>query len=284
MATLEKVMQMRRQGIPESQIVRELREGGINPREINEALSQSKIKSALAIESSSEPINQRAITKQVDQEPNLRIESEPTNQMRPSIMPSNEKNPQSIPEEQLSPQQNYEQEIPSSYRSSSMPYSEYPQENYPQEQYAPEQYPQQAQYQEYSPEYSQSANIETINEIAEQIVEEKIEKLKKQTTTFLRFKEEITLEIEKINQRLEKIENVFNALQVAILKKIGDYGEDIKNISKEMHQTQESFSKVINPLTDMSRQNSKQESSEKPKSKTLTKKKGSDTFENYLRA
>ncbi|MDP2946626.1 MAG: hypothetical protein Q8N88_00790, partial [Nanoarchaeota archaeon] len=64
------------------------------------------------------------------------------------------------------------------------------------------------------------------------------------------FKDSLSLEVEKINERITRIENVFNELQVAILKKIGEYGENIQNIEKEMNMTQNSFSKILNPLTD----------------------------------
>ena len=47
-----------------------------------------------------------------------------------------------------------------------------------------------------------------------------------------------------------KLEDIFTQLQISILKKIGEYGSDIKNISNEMVKTQESFSKILNPLTD----------------------------------
>ena len=42
-------------------------------------------------------------------------------------------------------------------------------------------------------------------------------------------------------------------LQSAILKKIGDYGGAVQNISKDLQATQESFSKLINPLIDQKR-------------------------------
>ena len=47
MAALEQVMQMKQQGMSERQIIENLRGQGITPKDINEALSQSSIKTAI---------------------------------------------------------------------------------------------------------------------------------------------------------------------------------------------------------------------------------------------
>ena len=104
------------------------------------------------------------------------------------------------------------------------------------------------QYPEYQAQ--QSLDVDVINEIVEQTIDEKIEGLKKQITSFTKFKEDAAMELGKIDERLTAMEESFNDLQMAILKKIGNFGADIENISKEMQESQYSFSKIINPLTD----------------------------------
>jgi hypothetical protein len=37
---------------------------------------------------------------------------------------------------------------------------------------------------------------------------------------------------------------------MAILKEVGEYGKNIEKIAKESEATRESFSKMVNPLTD----------------------------------
>ena len=64
---------------------------------------------------------------------------------------------------------------------------------------------------------------------------------------------------------------------MAIIRKIGDYGEDIENLSKEIRATQDSFGKIINPLAEKA----KEEKNKEPSKNTKTKK--DDSFENYLR-
>jgi hypothetical protein len=261
MATLETVMQLKQQGVSDSQIVQTLQQQGISPKEINEALSQSNIKNELTPGQQGAPISGQT----------------PINEMPPQGMQSMMQG-QTSQEMQQPPMQ--EQMPPQGMQQSIMSTGQMPQTQQPmtQEMQAPEPYPpQQPQeqmpyYDEYQPQ--QSSDIETINDIAEQIVEEKTTKIKKQITEVTRFKDELILEIKKIDQRLTKIEDNFHQLQMAILGKIGEYGEDIKNISTEMQATQESFSKMINPIIDRKRKETKV----KPKTKEK-----SDDFENYLR-
>ena len=96
--------------------------------------------------------------------------------------------------------------------------------------------------------------------------------------------------IEKLEEkdlvRLKKVEDLMQELQLAILKKIGQYGEDISTISKELQSTQDSFSKLVNPIIDNKRKTSSIEepTSKKPKSSSKSrKKKDSMNFEDFLR-
>lgn len=205
MATLERVMQMKGQGMSEDQIVQSLRQEGVPPRDIEESLSQSKIK--FEVNNSNMPIQQE---QGYDQ-----------NFTRSS----------------------FEEETPNPEEASQVQSAT--QEYYPE--YTPNQ-----NYQDYQPQ--QPFNIETINEMVEQAIEEKTDSLKKQIASFTRFKEDANIEIEKLNQRLLKIENTISDLQTSILRRIGDYGNDINSIAREMQTTQNTFSKIIDPLTDSVRE------------------------------
>ncbi len=264
MAALERVMQLKDQGIPESQIIDSLKQEGISPKEIDEALSQSKIKSALntneipqpaappGMQTSSiaQPVGQQEIQpiQQTQMQPSMTLQSQESTQ--PNMAPQPQELMQPI-QEQMPMTQSQQipiaqsQQIPQPYQTTA-PYVEPAQ--YPMSVPAP--YPK--QYEEDYPEYQpqQPADIETINDIAEQIAEEKNVKLKKQISSLARFKDEINSETKRIGDRLTKIEGVFNELQIAVLRKIGDYGKDIQNIAKEMHITQDSFSKILSPLTE----------------------------------
>ena len=107
-------------------------------------------------------------------------------------------------------------------------------------------------------------------------------------------------EIKQINRRVSKIENGFEELQIAIIRKIGDYGENIEKISKEISSQRESFSKILDPLTDNIRELQKitgtsntEQVETKHKTETHSagsrenesrrKSKKSTSFEDYLR-
>jgi len=227
MATLERFMQMQQQGISDQQIMQTLKDEGVSPREIMEAASQSKIKSAISNEN---PMQQENMPHDINDD--FQTSREPGMEgsvMNPQDYAGNEQYQQPYPAP--TPEQNQSQ----------MPQ----QEAYPMQDFYPDY---QQQYQEYQPQ--QGVDIETINEIVDQVTEEKTEKLKKQIEPFTKFKEELTVKFENISQRLVKIETTIEELQRSIIRKMGSYGEDIQNISREMHATQESFSKILNPLAD----------------------------------
>jgi hypothetical protein len=222
MAALERVMQMKSEGYTEPQIIDALKGEGVSPKEIYNALTQSTIKSEL----SQAPMAEQS-----------------TEGYSPSGVMQDQVDNTYQQEQTQDPNQKYPE-----YQGYGEQNNAYSQEPVPQE--ASGQYPQYQQYPEYQAPQQQQTDIETINEIAEQIVEEKTVELKKQISSFKNYNEETKAEFERINKKLEKMENNFNELQVAILRKIGEYGENIKNISSEMHETQDSFSKILNPLTD----------------------------------
>jgi len=267
MGILEQVMQLKQQGQNDSQIIESLQQQGTSPKDINEALSQSKVKSAIN--------EQEVMMQQSPQTPQQAPAPSPeTQQMQPSMMqaPSPEQQPPTQQEQQFTQPMQEMASLPTSTIQQPQP-----------------SYPEYSQYPEYQPQAA--SDIETINEIAEQITEEKTTQLKKQITGFTKFREEISLEVEKANERLLKIEATLNELQMAVLGKIGQYGKDIQNIAKEMHATQDSFSKILNPLTDNIRELQKITGSEekpgrpKPKTKSRAGRKAKEkvNFEDYLR-
>ncbi|MEK6830969.1 MAG: hypothetical protein AABX77_02975 [Nanoarchaeota archaeon] len=230
MAVLDQIMGMKKQGMSTPQIMQGLKERGITPKEINEALSQSEIKAEIDFQKFPQDQQTQSLAQQNSA---FERDSAKTEGMQPSIGSQ-----QNI---QVENEVSQEQEMPSE--------QEYPQYSEYQE-YSPNQNYQQYQdqYQEYQP--PQATDIETINDIALQLIEEKTKLFKKDLDNFSKFKLHSEERIKEIDKRLMKIESTLEELQLAIIRKIGSYGEDIKNISKEIKSTQESFSKILDPLTD----------------------------------
>ena len=212
MSTIEQIKQMQQQGFSDSQISDQLKQQGISPREVNEAIEQSRVKSAVYNEGA----------------------------MEPSIMPP----PTSMQQEQIMPQQAMQTRTAQATQ-------EINEMSQPQQEMM-EQQGQAYDYQQY-PEYTyqqQAYDPASITEITEQIVEEKTEKIQKQIQEINAFKTEIQGKAANIEERLRRIELIIDRLQISILNKIGEYGQNLSDLKNEMQTTQESFSKVLSPLSE----------------------------------
>lgn len=225
MAVLDRITEMKKRGLSTGQILQTLKEQGISPREINEALSQYEIKSEVAGDVEDFPAQNPEPELETPAVKNI-VGSEDFGGMQPSISSETAQTTQQIPAPEY---QEYTPEQPSSQ------YQEYGE-------YQP------YGYQEYLP--PQSTDIETINDLASGIIEEKTKHIKKELSALSKSKNEVEEKINNLDKRLTKIENILENLQNSIIRKIGDYGDDIKKISKEMAVQRESFSKILDPLTD----------------------------------
>lgn len=254
MALLERVMRMKEYGMSESQIIDSLKQEGFSPADIKESLAQSKIKENLETENNYSDYEGNNSDDNFPMQPSIMADQNRESLRNGRIKDKNEDIKQYPKKETSDNDYPYNESENNSYQD----YSYQNQSN--QQQYqndeTPEQYPeynqnynpQQGEYSEYQP--PQALDMETIGDIAEQIIEEKNEQLKKQIKSLINFKKEISVDIKRLDERMNKLEDIFTQLQISILKKVGEYGYDIKNISNEMTKTQDSFSKILNPLTD----------------------------------
>ncbi len=210
---LDRVTQMQNQGMSPEDINRNLRNEGFSPQQIDDALSQSQVKSA------------------VSQSPEFAQEQQTMQNMQQSIMP------QQPPYQQDSYAQTKisEPSPPAQYPEGSQEYY------YPE---TPQAYPQESYYPE------ASIDTETITEIAEQVVMEKLEKINKKFGNIPAFKIETKEKINNIDERLKKIETSIEKLQQAIIGKIGEFGESTEAVHKDLANLHNTVSKLMNPLID----------------------------------
>ncbi len=206
MPLLEEIKQMQNKGYDEAAIAQNLQEQGFNPREINEAMDQSRIKSAISADS-------------YEQNGQEAVMNNSPNEMQPSITSQ----PEQMQEEQQVQQPAYAEQ-----------YQQY----YPQQEY-------------YSPQPAISP--ETISEIADQIISERISTIKKALNIITEFKSFTEAKVSNMDSRLKKIEATIDRLQLSIIGKIGDYGKSVQEIKEELSGMEEAFSKVINPLVEKAR-------------------------------
>jgi DNA-binding transcriptional MerR regulator len=234
MAVLDNIKKMKDQGMNDDQISQRLREQGISPREIDEAMDQNNVKSAVASYEDFSPAY-----------PQDTSVFQPQNGGQSS-------------DDKI--------EVPG-YGNEQIQYQENPQ--YPQQQYNQQQYP------EYQYQYAEPLDTEMVAEVVEQIIEEKTEDMQKKLDELSRFRIEIQGRTENLNERLRRIESSIDRLQSAVIGKVGDYGKNISDLKKEMQMTQESFSKVISPLSEHMKELRK--IADGMKEKKTSKKKKSDS-------
>lgn len=247
MGVLDQVIDLKNKGVSENEIVNNLREQGISPKMIENALSQAKIKSAV---SASDDV-------QEGMEPSImrpeKAEPLPTEGMGPSEAdltppPSSSRVPpaaqrgfapmtQEMSEEEYVPRPQ-EETYESSYSQPQYSAQEY----YPQESYG------------YSPASVGAGDTDTMIEISEQVFSEKVKAIQKQLGDLNEFKTLAQTKIDNISDRLKRIEASIDRLQSAILEKVGSYGRGLDSVKKEMGMMQDSFGKMVNVLTDKARE------------------------------
>lgn len=217
MEVLDKVKMMKEDGFDDSQISQRLKKDGVSPKEVDEALDQSNVKSAVGTYEDFSPSYPQDV-------------SQDSGSMYPDFQPQ-------------SGRQNSEDKIeiepPIQYSSAPTQNVSYQNNSYAQQ---TEQYP---QYQ-----YAQPVDTEVISEIVEQIIEEKVREIKKNVDELMKFKVVLQGRTDNLNERLRMIEGSIDKLQSAVIGQVGNFGRNISDLKKEVHVTQESFSKILNPLSD----------------------------------
>jgi DNA-directed RNA polymerase specialized sigma subunit len=183
MATLDKVMQMQAQGISDSDIAYNLKNEGVSAKEINDALAQAKIKTAIS---------------------------------------------QPVPEYQDQQQMPQDQQY--------APYSQTPQA-----------YPDQQGY--YYPEQPQM-NIETISEIVDRLLIEKLKEINSKVRAINDFKVKAEEDLKDLKERIGRIESTIENLQRSVIGKVGEFGESTQLIHKDLENLHGTVSKLMNPLVD----------------------------------
>jgi DNA-binding transcriptional MerR regulator len=243
MGVLDQVSKFKDGGMQEDEIVKRLQDQGVSPREIKDALNQTKIKEAVSNEQYDEEL--------------------PPEGMEPSIMKKVGGDGDGI----YIPQTHEVQE--DYYNPAPAPQQEEQYSDQGQYQQQPQQdYYQGGGYQDTG--YSGGYGTDTIMEIAEQVFSEKIKKIQKQVEDMNEFKILTQTKVETSLDRLKKIESTIDQLQIAILKKVGSYGTNLEEIQKEMSMMQESFGKIINTVADKRERTTiheQEKSAKKPKSK-----------------
>lgn len=222
MTTLERVIELKKKGIPESEIIAQLKNEEISPMEISDTMNQLKIKEAVSGEGETS-----------------------TNGMVPSIMgnggqetaPSQQEEvytPSSAPaQDNQQDYGNYSAQEPQNYGGYSYgngeDQEEYYDDDYSQDNYDGENY---------------GMNSETMIEVAEQVFSEKMKKFESELKNLKEFKTIASPSLKDIDERLRRIEKQFDKMQIAILERVGEIGRNIDSVKKEVEMVEDSFEKM----------------------------------------
>jgi DNA-binding FrmR family transcriptional regulator len=210
MGTLEEVKRMQQEGKSDREIISVLQQQRTSMDEIQEALAQSKIKQAVSNEFEYSQNYQEA---PADIQMTRQVQQNPG--MEPSLLGSeNSEQPQ---EESHETQQNPAQQI----------------------------------YQDAYPEYSSygsssSFSADTISEIAEQAVVEKLSSIRNKMDSILDTKTILDSKISSLDERLKRLEKMIDRIQLSVLQRVGEYVSNVEDIKREMVETQKSFKSLLN--------------------------------------
>jgi len=243
MVTLDKVIEMQKQGVSDADISTQLQNEGIPAAEINDSLNQAKIKNAVS------PPEGTPQAQMPGQEMQASIMQNPPAGQPPTAQP-----PATQPPAQPMAQEISEQPPMGQPPAPAMPAPEiYP----PQGQEAPGVQPQDDYYTQTPQAYGQDyyapqsgMDTETISEIAEQVVTEKLNEFKKKTGDIVSFRNTTEDKVNDIDDRLKRIESTIDKLQQAIIGKIGEFGESNAMIHKDLDNLHGTVSNLMNPLID----------------------------------
>lgn len=213
MTTLEEVKKMQQQGFGDEQIIQNLRERGVDYKDIADSLAQSRIKAAVE-QPDTEPLSIYPGASGARAEPQDGMERSIMNQQEPEIMPP-------------TPGAGYTPQTPQGYIVQQ-----------PQDYGAPQSYPEGT----YGG-YTTSPDLTT--EIAEQVVAEKLSELRKHIEKIADMKATVESRMEYLDERLKRIEKIMDTLQSSILRKVGDYVTNVEDIKREMVETQKTFAKLL---------------------------------------
>ncbi|MCX8193946.1 MAG: hypothetical protein N3G19_01105 [Candidatus Pacearchaeota archaeon] len=238
------VLKLTRQGYNDAEIIKYLRSEGYSATEINDAINQAKIKMELARTAGMEP--EEAIP-EAEAYPEEYAEEEMLGEeMQPSIMeeeyaPAPEVAAPGAYPEGYTPEYVEEGEytpVPSA--EAPAPAEEAPMTMAPGA--APEAYP--AYY--YQPTTTTPA--EAVEELAEEIINEKWEEFKAKVGDISELKSHIEARFKNIEDRMKRLESSFDKVQMNVTTQTQQSIRDVKALGTEFEALQQVFSQIMQPL------------------------------------
>ena len=222
MGTLEDMQQMQQTGMSEAEIISKLQEQGISYRDISEALAQNRIKAAVDGDFNQTPPADQSADQFSASFANANPNLQPPQGMQPSILQTSNQQETGGEQAQQEYFPAYDQNAQQTQTAGSYDYS---QQGY---------------------DYTSAAlSSDTITEISEQIVSEKMSDVRKKMEKLINMKTELEAKTEAMEERLKRIEKIIDTLQSSVLRKVGDYVTNVEDIKRELIESQKTFAKAL---------------------------------------
>ena len=229
MQVTEKIRELQHAGATDEQIIQQLQNEGVSPKEIYDSLNQVQVKNA---------ISPPAIVPQDPNQPNAlsQMQEYPPADFNPNQAAATEIS-QGQPAQEL-------QAPPAQGQPQMQEYTAPQEQDYYSQ--TPQAYPQDQNY-PYQQEYT---STETISEIAEQVVLEKFEDFEEKMSDLSTSKDLIESRVDDLNERLKKIEHSIQTLNSAVIGKVGEVAQNNALIHKDLDNLHGTVSKLMDPLVD----------------------------------
>ncbi|MEM2954860.1 MAG: hypothetical protein QW625_02855 [Candidatus Nanoarchaeia archaeon] len=231
---VNEVLKLTRQGYTDADIIKYLRSEGYSSIEINDAINQAKIKMELArtagMEEEFAPASEGyEVEGAAEEMPEYVPETEavPEEEMIPSIMEEG-----AAPEEVYAPEAVAEAPAPAPAPTEEVPTEGY----YPS--YAPGVYEAAAA----------AAPTEAIEELAEEIINEKWEEFKAKIGDVAELRSYIESRLKQIEDRVKRLEIAFDKVQLTMMSQVQASGREVKMLGSQMQAMQGAFSQILQPL------------------------------------
>lgn len=245
------VLKLSKQGYTDADIIKHLRSEGYSSREINDAINQAKVKMELTKGVGTEgrirrelggiagmeiPVLEEGEYDNIGEVPEAEAletsEEVAEDEMMPSIMEqeeaealSDEYAPEYTESEVPAPGEEYEYtEAPA------MDVEAAPSEIYP--------YPYEAK----------PASTEVMEELAEEIINEKWDEFKAKVGDITELRSSIESKLKQMENRIKRLELAFDKVQLGVVSQIKQYGSKIESLSSEIQALQRAFSQILQPL------------------------------------
>ncbi len=229
---VNEIISMIMQGFREDEILTTLKEEGHSYKDIKDAIDQAQTKIELAKAAGDESL----LTEDMEEEkPERPRKVESKQKMTKSIISQPRMpHPQYSAEEQQDTETRDEEEIEEGIPApGSMQQAHYPQQEYSQQKFA------------YQP---QEADISELDEMVEEIVNDKIREIETKIGNLDSFKQGLQKEIKNLGNSLEKFETKIKDKDTEIISKIQEIVFEIQLINSEIIALENVFLKILSPL------------------------------------